>query len=393
MHTIGVFFGSRSPEHDISILTAMLVISNLYNVNYNVVPIYITREGEWLTRRDFDTVSTFEDMDSLNANTCTTLILDLHKSKGKMVLKENKTFGKEIVIDVAFPCFHGLNGEDGTIQGWFELLNMPYVGCDVASSSVAMNKVLTKRIMVSGGIPTPKFVEFSKFNYENYREQALSEIKESLQLPVFVKPPHLGSSIGISMVKNWDELESNIDLALYYDNQVLIEEGVSNMMDVTCCVIGNDDTIASQLQASNYSDGFFSYEDKYLNNGGAQTGEDRQNLIIPAPLSDKITNYITATAKEVYRVLGCSGIARIDFLVNKETNQFYVNEVNTLPGTIYSHLWKESGIPTRELVVKLIGYALDKYKAKQEINTIFVSNVITNVNSIKLGNKLSGGGN
>jgi D-alanine-D-alanine ligase len=391
MQTIGVFFGSRSPEHDISILTAMLVISNLRSVGYNVVPIYITREGEWLTRRDFDIISTFENKDNLNSGSCTTLLLDLNKSNGAMAFKENKTFGKEIVVDIAFPCFHGLNGEDGSIQGWFQMLQVPFVGCDVVSSAVAMNKVLTKRMMVSSGIPTPKFVEFSKFNYENYREQAISEIRESLKLPVFVKPPHLGSSIGISKVDSWDDLESKIDLALYYDNQVIIEEGVADMMDVTCCVIGNDDTIASQLQASNYSKDFFSYEDKYLNNGGAQTGEDKQSIIIPAPVSDKLTNYITETAKEVFRVLGCSGIARVDFLINQTTGQFYVNEVNTLPGTIYSHLWKESGIPTRELVVKLIGYALDKHQANQEINTIFVSNVINSISSQKLGNKLSGG--
>jgi D-alanine-D-alanine ligase len=391
MQTIGVFFGSRSPEHDISILTAMLVISNLKAINYDVVPIYITRDGQWLTRKDFDNIGVFENKDNLNSSSCTTLILDLSKSNGRMVLKENKTFGKEIIIDIAFPCFHGLNGEDGTIQGWFEMLQIPYIGCDVASSAVSMNKVLTKRMMVSSGIPTPKFVEFSKFNYENYREQALKEIKESLKLPVFVKPPHLGSSIGISKVDSWDDLESKIDLALYYDDQVLIEEGVADMMDVTCCVIGNHDTTASQLQASSYSKDFFSYEDKYLNNGGAQTGEDKQSIIIPAPISDKLTSYITQTAKEVFRVLGCSGIARVDFLINQTTGQFYVNEVNTMPGTIYSHLWKESGIPTKELIVKLIGYALDRHQSKQDINTVFTSGIISSINSQKLGNKLSGG--
>jgi D-alanine-D-alanine ligase len=388
-NVIGVFFGSQSPEHDISILTAQVVIAGLKKSGHEVLPIYISKAGDWHCSSELGSIKFFAESDKLEQKlkSLPSLNLDLKVTK-QMILRENKMFGKEYKIDLAFPCFHGKYGEDGTIQGIFELLNMPYVGCDVASSAIAMNKVLTKRICISQNLPTPKYVSFSKSEYLNDKAKCFEKAVTELKLPVFVKPPSLGSSIGINKVSDWTELENQIDIALYYDNEVLIEEGVLNMVDLTCCIIGHNELISSLIQGSSYTKDFFSYEDKYLKDGGAQTGKDEKSIVIPAPLEDDITTKIQETSKEVYRILGCSGIARIDFLFDRETQEFYVNEVNTMPGTIYSHLWEKTGISLSELLEKLLESARTRYNETNSINSIFVSSVLQNANNAKFGGKL-----
>ncbi len=388
-NVIGVFFGSRSPEHDISILTAQVVIAGLKKNGHEVLPVYISKKGNWYCSLELGSIKFFADNNKLEEKLKNMPILSLDlKVNKQMILKENKMFGKEYNIDLAFPCFHGKYGEDGTVQGIFELLNIPYVGCDVASSAIAMNKVLTKRICVSKGLPTPKFVNFSKSEYLSDKAKCFEKAVSELKLPVFVKPPNLGSSIGINKVSDWTELENQIDVALYYDNEVLIEEGVPNMVDLTCCVIGHGEIISSLIQGSSYTKDFFSYEDKYLKDGGAQTGKDEKSIVIPAPLEDAITTKIQETSKEVYRTLGCSGIARVDFLFDRETQEFFVNEVNTLPGTIYSHLWEKTGISLAELLAKLLDSARIRHNETNSINSIFVSSVLENANNSKFGGKM-----
>jgi D-alanine-D-alanine ligase len=388
-NVIGVFFGSRSPEHDISILTAQVVIAGLKKNGHEVLPVYISKKGDWYCSPEMSSIAFFADPNKLDdkLKKLPNLNLDLKMSK-KLILKEDKLFGKEYAIDIAFPCFHGKYGEDGTIQGIFELLNIPFVGCDVASSALAMNKVLTKRICISKNIPTPKFVNFSKFEYISDKAKCFEKAISELKLPVFVKPPTLGSSIGINKVSEWTELENQIDVALYYDTEVLIEEGVPNMVDLTCCVIGHGELISSLIQGSSYTKDFFSYEDKYLKDGGAQTGKDEKSIVIPAPLEDGITTRIQEMSKEVYRTMGCSGIARVDFLFDRETSEFFVNEVNTLPGTIYSHLWEKTGINLSELLEKLLQSAKARYNEVNSVNSIFVSSVLQNATNSKFGGKM-----
>jgi D-alanine-D-alanine ligase len=388
-NVIGVFFGSRSPEHDISILTAQVVISGLKKAGHEVLPIYISKTGNWYCSPELGTIKYFAEPEKLDEKlkNLPNLNLDL-KVTQQITLKEDKMFGKEYKIDLAFPCFHGKYGEDGTIQGVFELLNIPFVGCDVASSAIAMNKVLTKRICTSQNLPTPKYVNFSKSEYLNDKAKCFEKAVSELKLPVFVKPPSLGSSIGINKVKDWTELENQIDVALYYDNQVLIEEGVQNMVDLTCCVIGHNDLTSSLIQSSSYTKDFFSYQDKYLNGGGAQTGRNEKSIEIPAQLEDDMTTKIQETAKEVYRILGCSGIARIDFLFDQESQEYFVNEVNTLPGTIYSHLWEKTGINLSELLEKLLENARTRHNETNSVNSIFTSSVLQNANNAKFGGKI-----
>jgi D-alanine-D-alanine ligase len=292
--------------------------------------------------------------------------------------------GKTVEIDLAFPAFHGSFGEDGTIQGLFEMFDVPYVGCDTTSSALVMDKVLTKLCFDALGFPTPKYMACTKMEWTSEKEEIIKKVTEKLEFPIFIKPARLGSSIGITKVKTKKELEFALDVALHYDTKALIEEGVENLMDITVCLIGNDNPTPSLIQESAFGKDFFSYEDKYLNDGGAQLGNAQKSIIIPAPLDEKTTKEIQNLAVKIYKAMGCSGIARVDFLYNKKTQKYYTTEINPLPGTLYHHLWKESGVEFNELLTRLINYAVERHEAKKKITLTFESDLLKMAGSQKL---------
>ncbi|PIR96550.1 MAG: hypothetical protein COT92_00565 [Candidatus Doudnabacteria bacterium CG10_big_fil_rev_8_21_14_0_10_42_18] len=388
---IGVFFGSGSVEHDISIITAQLIIAGLKGLGRKVVPVYITKQGKWMLGEDLGNLKLFtapekkvEDHKAYGE-----YFLDMEESAGKMVFKKKGLLGKSITVDLAFPAFHGTYGEDGTIQGLFEMFGLPYVGCGVAASAIAMDKALTKQIYEANKIPTTKFIYFYQKDWEDDKSKIIDSINQDLKWPVFIKPVHLGSSIAIAKVKgqNLKELEHRIEVALHFDNKVLVEEAVEDLMDVTCCVMGNDSPEASLLQESIFSADLFDFENKYLRSGGAQTGKAKDSVIIPARLDEQTTKQIRETAAKIYKLVECSGIARVDFLYNKQTKQIFANEINPLPGTLYHHLWKASGIELNSLLEKLIGFAKEKYDKKRELDYVFQSSVLNNLQSAKLSSK------
>ncbi|MDR3642357.1 MAG: D-alanine--D-alanine ligase [Candidatus Doudnabacteria bacterium] len=386
---IGVFFGSGSTEHDISIITAQLIIAGLKGLGYPVTPVYITKTGKWMLDEDLGNLKLFTDPNHKPEDNKKYFeyYLDMQESVGKMVFKRKGFAGKSITIDMAFPAFHGTYGEDGTIQGMFEMLGIPYVGCGVPASVVAMDKALTKIVMKDAGIPTTKFVYFYKQDWEENRELVKEKIRELGKYPLFVKPVHLGSSIGIGKAKDDKDLEQKIEVALHYDEKVLVEQAVENLMDVTCCITGNKKPRASLLQESVFNNDLFNFEDKYISDGGAQTGKAVNNLIIPARLDEATTSALQNAALKVYKALGCSGIARVDFLFDKQSKQFFANEVNPMPGTLYHHLWKASGLELDELLKELIKFAEEKFKEKREITFTFESSVLKQLNGAKLGGK------
>ena len=381
---IGVFFGSRSPEHDVSIITGELVISGLKSLGYPVTPIYIGKDGRWYSDEKLSAIQFFQNPEKNRLiKKFGALTLDVEKSVGKLVLKRKGLGGKAIAIDFAFPAIHGANGEDGTIQGLFEIFNIPYAGCDVTSSALTMDKILTKLLLQQQKIPTPEFVFFDRRDWLKNEEVMLASISK-LSWPVFVKPPRLGSSIGISKAKNQKELEFGIEVALHYGDQVLVEEGVENLMDITCFLIVNSDPVPSLLQESVFGSELFSYEEKYLKGGGAQLGKAKNNLVIPARLDEKTTNAIQETAKQVFKTTGCSGIGRVDFLYDKKTGKFYVSEVNTLPGTLYHHLWKATGWDLSKVLSELIRLGMEKYASRNKLTATFESDILTKANFTKL---------
>lgn len=366
-----------------SIITGEFIISGLKKLGFSVVPVYLDKEGKWFINESLGELKFFTaGKHKTMLKSFGEFYLDVVGAQNKLTLKKKGLVGKTIIIDVAFPALHGQNGEDGTIQGLFEMLNVPYVGCDTASSALAMDKAFTKMMYRVLDIPTAKFLMFFASDWSGKKDELRNEIKENLRMPLFVKPCRLGSSIGIQKVKTEQELEFAVEVALHYDEKIIIEEAVEHCMDVTCALLGNDNPRPSLLQESVFLGDLFSYEAKYLEGGGAQLGNNEKSIIIPARLDEAITKEIQDLAIKVFRAFGCFGTARVDFLYDTEAKKIYVNEINTLPGTLYHHLWKASGVSFDELLRELIRLAEERHRNKKNIT--FESDILKHANTIKL---------
>jgi D-alanine-D-alanine ligase len=384
---IGVFFGGKSPEHDISIITGQLIIAELKKMpEYQVIPVYLSKEEKFFIGDKLGRLSFFSEPNySAQLADCGGYELNLDASQGVLCLEKKSLFSRQAVtIDLALPAFHGNLGEDGSMQGLWEVFGVPYAGCEVAASSIAMDKVLTKTFYQGLGIPTTKFLSYSRTDWVERKMAILTEIKNSLRWPVFVKPPHLGSSIGITKVKKFEDLEQACEVALHYDDKVLVEEGVENLLDLTCAVRGYQKPQASLLQESSFATDLFSYEDKYLSDGGAQLGRAEQKMTIPANVEETVTAAIQKASLQIFKALGCVGIARFDFLYNQATKKYFANEINPLPGTLYHHLWQKSGVEISELIRGLISDALLRHEEKEGTVYTFSSEVLERLKGLKL---------
>jgi D-alanine-D-alanine ligase len=383
MKTIGVFFGGKNPEHDVSVITGQLIISGLKKLGHPVVPVFIGTDGRWYAGERLGELKFFtavqKDYKGLKE-----LTLDLEESRGKMMLRTKGLGGRAMSIDIAFPAIHGQYGEDGTLQGLFEMLDVPYVGCGVAASALSMDKVLTKLVYQAAGIPTTRFIHFSRSEWKEQKSAILGRITKDLTWPLFVKPARLGSSIGISKARTASTLVNAIEVALHYDTKALVEESVENMMDVTCAVIGHSSLTPSLLQESSYETDFLSYDDKYLKEGGTQLGGAKKSVVIPASLDAATTKEIQEIALKVYRLFELSGIARVDFLYDTKARRWFANELNTMPGTLYHHLWKESGIELPELLTHLLASAEEKRSEAESVTHTFASKLMDLARSTKL---------
>ncbi|MDO8600817.1 MAG: D-alanine--D-alanine ligase family protein [bacterium] len=384
MNTIGVFFGSRSPEHDVSVITACLIIKTLRAMGQSVAPVYIDTEGNWYSDNALGSIEFYQNKNyAEKLKKLPRYFLDEEASHGKLTLKKKGWGSRAVTINLAFPAFHGSYGEDGTIQGLFEMFNVPYVGCGVAASAIAMDKIVTKLLYRAQNIPTANFIFFTNHEWSHEKERVMREAL-ALRFPLFVKPARLGSSIGISKVQNEKELEFAIEVALHYDTKVIVEEGVQNLMDITCALLGNENPTPSLLQESAFEGDFFDYEEKYIKGGGAQTGSAEKKIVIPARLDAGTTKEIQSAAVRIFKLFGCSGMARVDFLYDKTAQKWYANEINTIPGTLYHHLWKASGIPFEELLKRLMDFARDSHRKKNSVTTSFASDVLLRAASGKL---------
>lgn len=349
-----------------------------------VIPVYIDKEGMWYSDNALGDIAFFQNKNyAEKLKKLPRMVIDEEASHGKLVFRKKGVFGKTITIDLAFPALHGSYGEDGTIQGLFEMFNVPFVGCGVAASALAMDKALTKLLYRVENIPTTNFMFFTAREWNTGKEKIMRET-EILHFPLFVKPARLGSSIGISKVRNEKELEFAVEVALHYDTKVIVEEGVENLIDITCALLGSENPTASLLQESAFEGDFFDYEEKYIKGGGAQTGAAGKKIIIPARLDERTAKEIQDAAIRIFKLFGCSGISRVDFLYDKTAQTWYANEINTIPGTLYHHLWKASGIPFEEVLKRLIDYAEETHRAKNSITTAFNSDILTQAASEKL---------
>lgn len=390
MQTVAVFFGGQSAEHDVSIITALTSIIRPLNrtKKYQVIPVYIAKDGQWYVHPRLSDVALYQsaDLESFLSRMKPTGLLC---GNGMKLLVPAKLGRRNMIsVDIAFPAMHGTHGEDGDLMGVFEMAGIPYVGCGVAAAAVAMDKVLAKQLAHAEGLPVTKGIWFHS-SLLRQDKSAATRLCSDLSYPLFVKPAHLGSSIGITRVDDETELQNGIEVAAHYDSKIIVEEAVPNLVEVTLPIMGNDDPVPALLeQPLLQADDFFDFETKYLHGGkkgakgmkasgkkmgsaGAQ-GYSR----IPAELPKDLHDDAVRLGLDIYRIFGCSGIARVDMLVDTKAKNVYFNEVNPLPGSLYAHNWSQSGVSRVALVEKLIAYAEERQAARAKLATTFTTNFL-----------------
>ncbi|HVS58833.1 MAG TPA: D-alanine--D-alanine ligase family protein [Candidatus Saccharimonadales bacterium] len=382
MKTVAVIFGGRSTEHDVSVVTAIASIIKPLELirEYRVEPVYIARDGAWYWDQRLKDIKLFTGGDIQDF---------LHREKpasvqfdgGMTLIKASGIAGRKQTrkIDLVFPAMHGTFGEDGALMGVLDMANVPYVGCGVAASAIAMDKVLSKDIAVANGIPTSKFVHFTRPELERDMAKIVKDVAKQLKFPLFVKPAHLGSSIGISRVQNEAELQNGLEVAAHYDEKVLVEEAVQNLIEVTLPIMGNDEPQPAMLERPlTKPEDFFDFDTKYMQGGkkgkGAKGAQGYSE--VPAKLPKALYDKAEGVGLSVYKALGCTGTARIDMLIDSKTNDVYFNEVNPLPGGLYAHNWNRAGVSNVELVRKLIDYSMERWQHQQQLTTSFTTNYL-----------------
>jgi D-alanine-D-alanine ligase len=369
---VGVVFGSRSVEHEVSVITGQQVIAALDKSKYEVVPIYITKAGAWYTGEKLMDVANFKDDKAVLVG-CDQVLFSPDPSVGGLIVRREEKGGlfkrsrdsEVLPIDVLFPTVHGTYGEDGTLQGLFELAGIPYVGSGVLGSAVGMDKIIMKSVFRDYGLPVVKYYATTRRAWENAPDEVINTIEQSLGYPVFVKPANLGSSVGISQAKDRKELSQSLEVAAHYDRRLLIEAAVQNATEINCAVLGFQDPQASVCEQPIAQKDFLSYEDKYMRGGKNSSGMKSLARQIPAPISDELTKRVQQLAIESFKMLDCRGVARIDFLLDQKTETLYVNEINTLPGSISFYLWEPLDINISALVDRLIQLAIEAHQERQ----------------------------
>jgi len=366
--TVGVIFGSRSVEHDVSIVTAQQVIQALDPRKYEVVPIYITRDGRWVSGPGLRDLNTFRSDDISERMGIKEIVLSSSTAHhGLIVSPVSGLLARSQVraLDVAFPVVHGSHGEDGTLQGLFELADIPYVGAGVLASAVTRDKIMLKTVLSGLGIPVVRYVAFTRQEWVSAADALLARIESEVGFPAFVKPASLGSSIGVARANDAREARTYVNVAANFDQRILVEAAVEGVMEINCAVLGNADPRPSVLEQPISWQEFLTYEEKYMRSEGAagMKGAERR---IPAPISDDLTARIRETALRAFRAVDGRGIARVDFLVREETGEVYLNEINTMPGSLAFYLWLEEGMTPAQVVDELIRLALEAHAEKRK---------------------------
>lgn len=383
MKSIAVVFGGKSAEHDVSIITAHLPIIETLQASgkFDIWPIYISKEGKWYCDKRMNDLAFFKDP-NYEQEIAGWKTIELSFDNGFTVCWPG-VFSRRVKIDVVFPSMHGTYGEDGSLMGVLRMANVPFVGCDMAASAVAMDKVMTKQVVAAEGMPVVPYVWFTKAQWEQ-DAAALREKIQALRWPLFVKPVHLGSSIGMAKAKNERELEEAIEVALHYDDKALVEEAIDPLIEITLPIMGNDTVRSALPERPLNKTEFFDFQDKYLSGGKKGGGVNNQYSEIPANIGEKLTKQILDLGERTYRVLGCQGLARIDFLIHADTKEVFVNEVNTLPGSLYHHNWKKAGVSNMELVLGLVNLAEERFARQAKTTFAFGSEILQKVGGPKV---------
>ncbi len=359
---VGVLFGGRSGEHEVSICSAASVILNIDRDKYDVTAIFIDKDGRWYVQNEINYVDDKDFGRILSYKKDGKWHLNHYENNGKLVL-EDVLSGNQKVIDIVFPAVHGTFCEDGTLQGLLELAMVPYVGPDVIGSSVGMDKDVAKRLLRDGNIPIVPWKVYNAIEWETEKDLIIDEITNIIDFPCFIKPSSAGSSVGISKISDVESISAAMEEAFRWDFKVLVEKNI-DAREIEFAVLGNNKPVVSIPGEIRPKHSFYSYEAKYLDKDGAE-------LIVPAVLDEELKNEMSATALKAYKILCCSGMARIDFFLDKNSGQFYVNEINTLPGftsvSMYPKLWSQTGLSYVELLDRLLELAIERQIRKKSL--------------------------
>lgn len=375
---VGVIFGGSSVEHEVSVISALQAIDNIDKEKYDVVPLYISKYREWYTGSSLLDIENYKDLDSLLKKVKR---VNLQKVNDEYVLLSVSSLFNKVVdkIDVAFPIVHGQNAEDGSLAGYLETVGIPYVGCNVLGAALGQDKIVMKQVFKDSNIPVVDYVWFYDNDYLNNKDKYLKDIKK-MGYPVVVKPASLGSSVGINFVKDEKEIEDAINEAISYDKKIIVEKGVENLVEVNCSVVGNyeiqEASILEQVMSSN---AILTYKDKYVGNSktkGASKGIVNTSRIIPAQIDKETTKKVQEISKNVFKALNLSGVCRIDYLINSKTKEVYVNEPNTIPGSLAFYLWEPMGKKYSVLLDDVIKLGIKEYKNKSKKVTCFDTNIL-----------------
>lgn len=381
---LGVFFGGRSVEHEVSIISAIQAINNLNKEKYDVIPIYITRENEMYVGEKIAKVEEYKNLKNLLSES-QRVILVPNKDRVDIVKYPLKKFGKNEYdyIDIAFPIVHGTNVEDGTLQGYFKTLGIPFVGPDVLSSAIGMDKYVMKTVLKDNNIPVLDCLRFNMNEYTTNCDGIIKKVEDKIDYPVIVKPINLGSSVGIKVAKNKEELQEAVDYAFQFAMNILIEKAITNLKEINCSVVGDyEEANASECEEPISTDEILSYEDKYIG-GSKKTGSKGMASLqrkIPADISKETRDKIRKLAVDTFKVLGCNGVSRIDFIMDYKTNEIWVNEINTIPGSLSFYLWEPINVKYSELLDKVISSALKRDREEKSITYSFDTKILEGIN-------------
>ena len=383
---IAVFFGGESVEHEVSIISAHQAIEALDKNKYNVIPVYVSKERKLYVSDLLKDMSNYKDLKHLISQ-CTQVSITSEDNRVVIRPVKPSLFGpKELgTIDVAIPVMHGTNGEDGTIQGFFEMLKVPYAGCDLYGAAIGQDKVLQKNVLSDNNLPITNWFWVYGSEMDTHQNEILDKVHR-LIYPVIIKPARTGSSVGISIAHNDEEYLACFDEARQYDEKIITEKVVKPMREINCSVVGDSySCVASVLEevSSVSQDELLSFSDKYLGGGKSSKSQGSKGMastarIVPAPLTDEQTRLVQQLAKETFRVLGTSGVCRIDFLMDADTKKVYVNEINTIPGSLAFYLWQAAGVSFSELVDKLVELALDRERRRSKMTFSYETNILSN---------------
>lgn len=388
---IGVFFGGRSTEHEISVISASQAMSAIDKEHYDVTPIYISKEGRWYTGDALLDLKAYRDIPSLLERCEEVYMRPVYGDYNLYRTKTGGLFGPKgpvTTLDVVIPVLHGSNGEDGIFEGVLESIGIPFAGCNTLSSANGMDKITMKMILQSCDIPVVEYVWFTDKEWFGKREELIERIEKKLGYPVIVKPANLGSSVGIGAAHDREQLTARVDEARRYSTRIIVEHMVTNLKEINCSVLGDcDEYQTSVCEEPMKSDEILSYEDKYMGGHKGAKGMQASKKRIPADLPEAVSDRIRFLAGETFRVLSCHGVSRVDMIVDDDNGNIYVNEINTIPGSLSFYLWEASGIKFDKLMDNLIKLALKRKREQSQKTVSYNQNIFAMGGGVKGGIK------